>query len=119
MNKIRHMHLVEGCSYIVLDHLSVVISGSHIENERKELDIVMTEWAAFCAANDVCIIAVSHINRSAAEQFKPQGERRWFFWVTISKEQMRGSAALEQLKLFIVLEANRRSCQIVAEVMFG
>lgn len=103
MNKIRHMHLVEGCSYIVLDHLSVVISGSHIENERKELDIVMTELAAFCAANDVCIIAVSHINRSAAEQFKPpKGKEDEPFWVTISKEQMRGSAALEQLA-FIVL----------------
>lgn len=103
MNKIRHMHLVEGCSYIVLDHLSVVISGSHIENERKELDIVMTELAAFCAANDVCIIAVSHINRSAAEQFKPpKGGEDKPFWVTISKEQMRGSAALEQLA-FIVL----------------
>lgn len=103
MNKIRHMHLVEGCSHIVLDHLSVVISGSHIENERKELDIVMTELAAFCAANDVCIIAVSHINRSAAEQFKPpKGKEDEPFWVTISKEQMRGSAALEQLA-FIVL----------------
>ncbi len=103
MNKIRHMHLVEGCSHIVLDHLSVVISGSHIENERKELDIVMTELAAFCAANDVCIIAVSHINRTAAEQFKPpKGKEDEPFWVTISKEQMRGSAALEQLA-FIVL----------------
>lgn len=103
MNKIRHMHLVEGCSHIVLDHLSVVISGSHIENERKELDIVMTALAAFCAANDVCIIAVSHINRTAAEQFKPpKGKEDEPFWVTISKEQMRGSAALEQLA-FIVL----------------
>ena len=103
MNKIRHMHLVEGCSHIVLDHLSVVISGSHIENERKELDIVMTALAAFCAANDVCIIAVSHINRTAAEQFKPpKGKEDEPFWVTISKEQLRGSAALEQLA-FIVL----------------
>lgn len=103
MNKIKHMHLVEGCKYILLDHLSVVISGSDVTNERKELDMIMTELAAFCAANEVCIIAVSHINRSAADQFKaPKGEEDKPFWVKVSKEMMRGSAALEQLSFVII-----------------
>ena len=103
MSKIKHMHLVEGCKYIMLDHLSMVISGSQVENERKELDMVMTELAAFCAANDVCVIAVSHINRTAAEQFKPpKGEEDSPFWVKVTKEMMRGSAALEQLSFVII-----------------
>lgn len=103
MNKIRYMHLVEKCSYIVLDHLSVVISGSHIENERKELDIVMTELAAFCAANDVCVFAISHINRSAANDFKPpKGEEDKPFWVKVTKEMLRGSSALEALSFIII-----------------
>ena len=106
MAKIKHMHLVEGCNYIILDHLSLVISGSAVKDERKELDMVMTELAAFCAANDVCIIAVSHINRSGADQFKPpklkDGEEPQPYWVQVTKESMRGSAALEQLS-FIIL----------------
>ena len=106
MAKIKHMHLVEGCDYIMLDHLSLVISGSAVKDERKELDMVMTELAAFCAANDVCIIAVSHINRSAAEQFKQpktkENEEPKPYWVQVTKEMMRGSAALEQLS-FIIL----------------
>lgn len=106
MAKIKHMHLVEGCRYIMLDHLSVVISGSAVADERKELDMVMTELAAFCAANDVCVIAVSHINRSAAELFKPprvkEGEEEKAFWVKITKEMLRGSSSLEQLS-FIIL----------------
>lgn len=103
MSKIRHMHLVEKCGYILLDHLSVVISGSDIANERKELDMVMTELASFCAANDVCIIAVSHINRGDGNLFKPpKGKEEEGFWVKITKELMRGSAALEQLS-FIIL----------------
>jgi len=103
MAKVKHMHLVEKCSYIILDHLSVVISGSAIENERKELDIVMTELAAFCAANDVCIIAVSHINRGDGKLFTPpKGKEDEPFWVKITKELMRGSAALEQLS-FVIL----------------
>lgn len=103
MNKVKHMHLVEGCRYILLDHLSMIVSGSQVTDERKELDLVMTELAAFCAANDVCVIAVSHINRSAAELFKPpKGKEDEPFWVKVTKEMMRGSAALEQLS-FIIL----------------
>jgi archaellum biogenesis ATPase FlaH len=107
MAKIKHMHLIEGCKYIILDHLSVVISGSAIENERKELDMVMTELAAFCAANEVCIIAISHINRTAANDFKAPKDKNGQesdkpFWVKITKEMMRGSAALEQLSFIII-----------------
>lgn len=106
MAKIKHMHLVEGCKFIILDHLSLVISGSAVKDERKELDMVMTELAAFCAANEVCIIAVSHINRSAAEQFKApkvkEGEEPKPYWVQVTKEMMRGSAALEQLSFIII-----------------
>lgn len=103
MSKVKHMHLVEKCGFIILDHLSLVISGLDTDNERKMLDMVMTELAAFCAANDVGIIAVSHINRSAAMEFKaPKGEEDKPFWVKITKEMMRGSAALEQLSWIIL-----------------
>lgn len=102
MSKIKTMHLVEKCGYIILDHLSVVISGSDIANERKELDMVMTELAAFCAANDVCIIAVSHIKRSDDIFKAPKGKEDEAFWVKVNKELLRGSAALEQLS-FIIL----------------
>ena len=103
MAKIKHMHFVEKCSYIILDHLSLVISGSQIVDERKELDLVMTELAAFCAANDVCVIAVSHINRSGADQFKaPKGKEDQPFWVRVTKESMRGSSGLEQLSWTIL-----------------
>lgn len=103
MTKIKHMHFVEGCSYIILDHLSMVISGSQVSDERKELDIVMTELAAFCASNDVCVIAVSHINRSNADLFKtPKGQEDKPFWVRVTKESMRGSSSLEQLSWTIL-----------------
>ena len=103
MAKIKHMHFVEKCSYVIIDHLSMVISGSQVADERKELDLVMTELAAFCAANDVCVIAVSHINRSVADQFKaPKGKEDEPFWVRVTKEMLRGSAALEQLSWTIL-----------------
>jgi KaiC/GvpD/RAD55 family RecA-like ATPase len=104
MSKIKHMVLVEKCGYIVVDHVSAIISGTEIDNERKELDIVMTALAAFCASNDVGLIVVSHINRTNAAQFlppkgHPEGEP---YWVRVTKESLRGSATLEQFAWIIL-----------------
>lgn len=97
LNKIKHMVLAEGCRYIVLDHISAVISGLESENERKDLDVAMTHLAAFCASNDVHLLVVSHINRSDSQQFlPPKGKEGEAFWVNVRKESARGSAALEQ-----------------------
>jgi replicative DNA helicase len=103
MNKIKSFVHIHKCRYIILDHLSIVISGSKVADERKELDMVMTELATFCAANDVCIIAVSHINRSNAGESKPpKGKEDEPYWVSVSKESMRGSSSLEQLSWIIL-----------------
>lgn len=98
LTKINLYVKLHGVEYLILDHLSMVISGSRVSDERKELDIVMTELAAYCAANKVCIIAVSHLNRDIAKDFKPQkGKENEPFWVPVGKESMRGSSSLEQL----------------------
>jgi hypothetical protein len=104
MQKIRYLHLVKGCEYIVLDHLSMVISGLNVTDERKEIDLVMTELAAFCASHDVGIIVVCHLNRGGtADQFKTKkGEEDEPYWVRVTKESLRGSSALEQLS-FVIL----------------
>lgn len=97
MTKVKHMVLVEGCKYILLDHVSAVISGNESDNERKDLDIVMTNLASFCAANEVHLVVVCHINRQDSHQFLPQkGKEAEPFWVNVRKESARGSAALEQ-----------------------
>lgn len=98
MNKVKHMYFVEGCRYILLDHLSMVISGSDVADERKEIDMVMTELAAFCAANDVAIMLVVHLNRQgSAIPPPPKGKENEPYWITVTKESMRGSGALEQI----------------------
>ena len=98
MQKVKHMYFVEGCKYIFLDHLSMVISGSQVNDERKELDIVMTELAAFCAAHDVAIFLVVHLNRQGSADLKPpKGKEDEPFWVRVTKEHIRGSASIEQI----------------------
>lgn len=98
MQKVKHMYFVEKCKYIFLDHLSMVISGSDVSDERKELDIVMTELASFCAANDVAVFLVVHLNRQGSNELKPpKGKEDEPFWVRVTKEHIRGSASIEQI----------------------
>lgn len=77
--KIRHMAAL-GCSYIVLDHLSIVVSD-HSGDERKQLDEISTKLKMLCMTLHICVIAVIHINR--------QG-------------QVRGSAGPEQIANIVV-----------------
>ena len=103
MAKIKALTYIDKCDFILLDHLSMTISGLKESDERKLLDITMTELAAYCASNDVGVIAVSHINRDVATDFKaPKGEEDKPFWVQIRKETLRGSAAIEQLSWIII-----------------
>jgi len=103
MNKIKGFVYLHKVDYIILDHLSMIISGLDTDNERKMLDMVMTELAAFVATTDVGIIAVSHLNRKIVEDFRPpRGQEDQPHWVPVKKETMRGSASLEQLSWIVI-----------------
>lgn len=83
LNKVRHMHNL-GCKYIILDHLSIVVSDQN-GDERKQLDEISTKLKTLCMELNIAVIAVIHQNR--------QG-------------QIRGTAGVEQLAN-IVLKLQR------------
>lgn len=103
ISKLKQMVFLDGCRWIVLDHLSMLVSGLRTGDERKELDIVMTELAAFCKNYDVYIFAIAHIKRKNFEppKDKESGENLPF-WFPVRKEDLRGSASLEQLSWAIM-----------------
>jgi len=72
--KVRHMAAL-GCKYIVIDHLSIIVSDQS-GDERKQLDEISTKLKTLCMEKDLAIICVIHQNR--------QGE-------------IRGTAGVEQL----------------------
>jgi twinkle protein len=79
LNKIRHMAAL-GCKYIVLDHLSIVVSDQS-GDERKQLDEIATKAKTLCMNLNVALICVIHQNR--------QG-------------QIRGTAGVEQLANIVI-----------------
>jgi twinkle protein len=74
VNKVRHMAAL-GCKYIVLDHLSIVVSDQS-GDERKQLDEIATKLKTACMELNIALIAVIHQNRAG---------------------EIRGTAGVEQL----------------------
>jgi twinkle protein len=74
LGKVRHMAAL-GCKYIVLDHLSILVSDQD-GDERKRLDEISTKLKTLCMELNIALIAVIHQNRAG---------------------QIRGTAGVEQL----------------------
>ena len=79
LDKVRHMAAL-GCKYIVLDHLSIIVSDQS-GDERKQLDEIATKLKTLTMELDLAVIAVIHSNRAG---------------------QIRGTAGVEQLANIVV-----------------
>lgn len=102
IQKLKQMVFLDGCKWIILDHLSMVISGLKSDNERRDLDNIMTELAAFCKQYDVFILSISHMKRKELQLPKDKDGNPLPFWYPVRKEDLRGSAALEQLSWIVL-----------------
>lgn len=91
VDHMMYLGKVCGCSFIFLDHISLVVSGeqSSSEGERKDLDILMTKLSAFTEESGVSVIAVVHLKRPDKGSYN-EGRK-------VSLTALRGSAGIEQL----------------------
>jgi twinkle protein len=97
LTMMRYM-AASGCKRIVLDHISIVVSGLESTDERKDIDILMTKLASFVKETGVHVIAIVHLKRSNGKNFNEGSP--------ISANDLRGSASIEQLS-FNILAAER------------
>lgn len=103
MNKINTFHFINKVDFIILDHLSMLVTGLDTSDERSALEKTMVELAAYVASHDIGIIAVSHLNRGIAQEFKPpKGKENEPFWVNVRKEDLKGASGLEQLAWIVL-----------------
>lgn len=90
MVRMRHFAYAEKCDFILLDHLSLVISGLDTNDERKMLDRAMTALAAFCTESGTGVISVVHLSRNKGKKSFNEGG-------AISLNDLRGSSGIEGL----------------------
>ena len=83
------MCIRDSCKFIVLDHISMIVSSQEFGDERKALDEVMTKLRTLVQETDIALIVVSHLRR-------PDGKGHEEGAVT-SLAQLRGSGSIAQL----------------------
>lgn len=97
MSRIRYMAVSCGIDFLVLDHISIVVSGLRDagDNERKQIDQLMTALRSLVEDTGIGVLGVVHLKRPA------QGES-WNDGKEPSLTDLRGSGGLEQLSDTVV-----------------
>lgn len=95
MNRIRYMVRGCECDFIVLDHLSIVVSGVEEGDERRLIDNTMTKLRALVEELKCGMILVSHLKRPPQGKGHEEGAHT-------SLAQLRGSAAIGQLSDIVI-----------------
>lgn len=62
LDTIRFLVSARNCRYVLLDHITMVVSGLGGENERKALDYLSTRLEMMVKELDFALIIVSHVN---------------------------------------------------------
>ena len=94
--KIRYMRVVLKCNFVILDHISIVISGneSSSEGERRDIDMLMTRLRSLVEETGVGIVAIVHLKQPDGKAHEEGGR------VTLS--HLRGSGSLKHIPDSIV-----------------
>lgn len=62
LGAIRYLAGVCGCKFVFLDHISMIVSGLHDDDERKTLDYISTKLAMMTREQNFALMEVSHVN---------------------------------------------------------
>ena len=90
LTKLRMLITQEGVDFIILDHISIVVSGNADQDERKAIDSLMTNLRSLAEETQAGILVISHLRR-------PQGDKGHEDGAAVSLSQLRGSGAIAQL----------------------
>ena len=105
LNKLRYLAVGAGCDFIILDHISIVVSGLDDmgDNERRVIDVLMTKLRSLVEETGVGMILVSHLKR-------PPGEKGHEDGIQVRLAHLRGSGAIAQLSDSVIgIEGNQQS----------
>lgn len=99
----RIRYLVRGCDccWIILDHISIAVSGIEDGDERRIIDNLMTKLRSLVQETGVGMILVSHLSTPKGDAHEEGGKT--------SLNQLRGSRAIGQLSDTVVgVERNQQ-----------
>ena len=95
LDDIRYLVKVHDVQWIILDHISILISGDDTNDERKQLDILMTKLRSYIQECNIGMIAISHLKRIQGDKGHEDGAK-------VSMSQLRGSGSIAQLSDLVI-----------------
>ena len=101
LSRVRYMAKALDCKYVILDHLSIVVSGQDNGDERKAIDEIMTKLRTLVAETGIGLFLVSHLKRVTGKAHEDGG--------SISLQDLRGSQSIAQLSDIVIgMERNQQ-----------
>jgi twinkle protein len=99
VGRVRYFAKALSCKYVVLDHVSIIVSDQQHGDERRALDEIMTKLRTVVQELDICLLLVSHLRRPSSAGHEEGA--------ATSLSQLRGSASIGQLSDIVIgLERN-------------
>jgi twinkle protein len=90
------------CKWIILDHLSILVSGQEDGDERRSIDILMTKLRSLVEETGVGLLLVSHLRRASGDKGHEDGRE-------VSLAHLRGSQSIAHLSDGVIaLERNQQ-----------
>lgn len=92
-NRVRFMARALGCTHVVIDHISILVSGlsgGPNGDERKLIDLAMTKLRTLVQETGITLFVISHLKR-------PEGNKGHEDGAEVHLGQLRGSHAIAQL----------------------
>lgn len=90
INRVRYFAKGLDCRYILLDHVSIVVSDQSNLDERRAIDEIMSKLRMIVQETGISLFVVSHLKR-------PDGGRGHEEGAATSLSQLRGSGSIGQL----------------------
>ena len=101
LSRVRYMARGMGCTFLFIDHLSIVISGIGDGDERRMIDNLMTKLRSLVEELGIALFVVSHLKR-------PEG-RAHEEGSVVSLSHLRGSGSIAALSdIVLALERNQQ-----------
>jgi twinkle protein len=102
VNRVKYMAKALNCKYIVVDHISIIVSSQENGDERKSIDEIMTKLRMLVQETGISLFVVSHLKRPDTRGHEEGA--------VTSLSQLRGSGSIGQLSDIVVgLERNGQS----------
>lgn len=99
--RIRYMVVSLGCKHIFLDHITALVTGDRDNDERRQLDYIMTDIASLARELKFSLFMISHLATPEGKSHEEGGR--------VMLKHFRGSRAIGQWSNFVFgIERNQQ-----------